>query len=143
MLHKWIPELNTGQSITPIVESLFQTTSLELFHTPEQRCFLYDILSYYSASASSSARVSYAKRSCLSVTKTEVLTVVEKSVGLTTERKGKQCPHLRMAPSLVCYFYPWFASLKLCRIPFIRSTVASAVEAAKLQSNPAPSRFRD
>jgi hypothetical protein len=35
-----------------------------------------------------------------------------------------------------------FASLKLCRIPFIRPTVASAVEAAKLQSNPAPSRFR-
>jgi hypothetical protein len=36
-----------------------------------------------------------------------------------------------------------FASLKLCRIPFLRPTVASAVEAAKLQSNPAPSRFRD
>jgi hypothetical protein len=36
-----------------------------------------------------------------------------------------------------------FATLKLCRIPFIRSTVASAVEAAKLQRNPAPSRFRD
>jgi hypothetical protein len=36
-----------------------------------------------------------------------------------------------------------FASLKLCRIPFLRPIVASAVEAAKLQSNPAPSRFRD
>jgi hypothetical protein len=36
-----------------------------------------------------------------------------------------------------------FASLKLCRIPFLRPTLASAVEAAKTQSNPAPLRFRD